>query len=760
MVQTELQPKAELQPPIPIIRVIPVAPISLEDFQLRVQTARREKKPIDSIPLCEVIMLQKSDASKPSAGLVMPIGGEMGIDESIFYAGIRELTEETTLQRLSTNWAKPRQNNDYFTYQIGHGYANPRKMHVFTLPVRSSSFSAHLSREGTNGNQDKIQRLISIPSNELEATLQSGSLQVDGNELKLAGNFTFTQPTDISISTEDANFRNSMLHTIISQVKDFETEFKEAMLYQINSDRQKKGRRDAKRLSDCATDELTKGFVLTQLNLDLHGNHDSKTGKPHLLTTANYLSAVPARYISDLVDTTALTGEAEQLIERFTPAFITGAKTILEAMNIKTEDTESTRETLKKLKTVWPSVVKLGAPQTVRLLQEANNTMISELAKGLQVTQGFLTQALHEALTFHTFITNELRHHPSFTGGIFQEYRPRSELVSDPLLFTMSALALGFDPDRLNLHPKETPDVANRRLPFEAIRALSLFGIAIDVVQEINKASNQNLQRAINRLFKEELTSQIIDLGNGRLHSIPYRVTKGEINGASILIEYDDREKKTPHSAIRKAFTDPDLEDIFSINFVIADSNFTSQHTLQDRIVAGRQFRDMLFSNIQEEMSNDPNAQWIITMVDRTHKKGVLDDLASQLNTDENTIPQASATGKRPGSEGNRILREKFILELKGSDGTTEKIEICIYPFESSEFPHTALLGEKGFWGFTQKIRDDYEGNYHANRLIMRDPNQPEEESLYELYQPLHIYHAIAQKMMTYHVNTRKDTAA
>lgn len=760
MVAVERAHNPEYQSPVRITRVIPVAPISVAEFQKRIYIAKKSRVGVDDIPFTEVIFLQKSDASIPSAGLVMPIGGEMGPGETTYNAGIRELVEESTLIPLSTKWAIPRTDTTYFSFTIP-GYPRQRNLSIITVPVRSSSFSSHTPREGSNGDEDKIQRLITIPSSELANVLKTGIIQENGNTLHLAGNFTYQETDDIILTNDQRVTQHKMLDNTLQQVAAFESELKETMLWEINENRRKKGRSAAKSLSACRSSELTQAFIATQMDIDYYGNRT--TGKEALLKTANYVSGAPARYATELLRRD-LPEEVQRRLTYFGPSFLDGARSILKSIDVQIEQNRrDPEEVLQALRQNWSKIVTLPSSTIARLLQSANKAMISKLSSEYAMYPHNITTALNAVVTFHTFFTDSLRNHPDFNSSIFQEYQSRSELTSNPLLFTIAALALGFDPDRKILSQKRTPEEYNRRLPFEAMKILSLFGIAIDNTQDIlANADNQVLQRTINRMFQESPIPEMFNLGNGKYHNILHRATIAKVNGKPILIEYDERPKKSMHSALRKTIQDPNLDDIYTVNFILTEGNFTENQTINDRLSLADNFRELLLSHITEDLQQDPDMQWTVSIKPGTHKRAAL-DLASAIALDPTQSITAQAQGKRAGSEGDRILREKFILVLTGTtpegNQVEEKIEVSIYPFESSTNPDVTVLSERGFWGFQEKIIDDSNGVYQAMRLVLRDQRYLEEESLFEQFYPAHIYDVVSTRFTPQHVRSRKNRA-
>lgn len=739
-----------------VVRVLPVAPISIENLQHRVRESRRIGIPLDDMPLCEILLAQKSGESAQSPNLIMPPGGEMGSDESVFDAGIREMAEETNLIPLSSVWARPHTDGNKFFFRV-NGAEKQTQMHMITIPVRSKDFSLH---EPTFRPEDKIKRLVAFSPAQLEYLISTGTFQFEAGrpQLRAAGHFMIAKAEDITISDDEINKRSSIINHVLADIDEFDTQLKEALLYQVNLNRQKKNIAPATMLDHCKEDELTNAFFIAQITIDAQGNPILPVDTRELLRDGNYVSASPERLRLDIVEDIP-PGYTRNAVRHFIPGFKAGVRRLLQELDPTNPQWNSARTDPKSLFTAlrqkWPILIGLPVDKTIRLLHHANDAMVMTMSQ----SEGFTPEELNRFLSqiasrYHLYITESLRSHPDFAQhGIFQEYRPRNELTNKPLLFTTTALAMGFDPDRKTSRSK-TPTPANRRLPFEAFRMLAEYFVRIDVERKKRTTGNELMRSAINRFFQPELEDvNYVSLGRETIQPLPYRVTKEPINGKHIYVESDEREPKTDESMTRKAFMDPDCDDIYSINLIVADTNFPrSQQTINDHIDLADELKTRLFEFITKNLS--PDLEWKFYEKPGSHKRNTLNHIQG-FNFASGEIPEASGNGKRPGSKGDRILRDKSIWILEGSDGTYEKLEVNVYPFESSHSSGVSILGEKGYWGFNEKVEDDSTGIYNARRLMDRDAHNLGQPSFIEDTYPPHIYPP-ARRTQRSHVQPRK----
>ncbi|MCL4353095.1 hypothetical protein M1615_01320 [Patescibacteria group bacterium] len=743
----------ENQPVMRIARVVPVAPIPVPELAEKL----RGGIPIERIFLSEVLLIQKSTNSNPSAGLVMPPGGEIDSEESAFAGGLREIGEETTLLSLAQGEAKQAWNTNpfhpSFTFGIP-GYNAPRELQMFVLPVASRSFSVHKPREGKNGSEDKIERIVSFSPKELEQLIDKGSLERGRKIIRAAGHFTAIDDNSISISGVNKAMRRTVLNGITEDVRAFEARLRETMLGEVNRVRWAKQTALARDLSICSQDELIRAFVAAQMRLGLAGERQREINrasqppdKADLLKVANYLAAeeLPTEIFPELLLSTP-THEALRAVIRLEKSFRKGAETII----TETGDPSAT------LQDSWPKVLGLPPTQRVELIKRANEAMIQELSRQTGVSRENIGKALETTEEFHDFITRSLQRQRDLKEGVFQEFRPMNE-ISNSTLFTRVIFALGLHP---NIPIARSQD-GLRILRFEAIRDLAVFSAALEVTQKLQEADNNLFQSALDTMFSFPPQREYVNLGDGRLHPVYHRTTAVEVAGRKLHVITDERLKKTPLSAVSFGMGNPELNDIYSVNFVLADDNFDDHNPLEQRLKATQNFRETLLSHIQQELNKDPLSGWEVSVQDGTYKRTSLDRVDSFMrsgsNESEEMIAKENGGGKRPGSKGNAIAREKFVISLQNSNGQTQLIEVCIYPFESTHTQSVAQLGKAGFWGFAEKLEDDFKGNYEAMRILARDRENPTEASLYELLYPGHLYEIISQRMMDKHVKPRKN---
>lgn len=771
--------EVEKRDEISIGRVVAPAPLPVEVLGRRLRIARSQGVSLNDINFSEVVLIQKSEASIPSANLVMPFGGEIGEGESIFHGAVRELAEETValpsaVKKAERQWQANASHDASFVYGI-LGYAQPRRVHTIVLPVESGSFSLHKPREGINGSEDKIARTITLSPHEMRQLITEGIIQRGSKILQAAGNFRITDG-DIIISDSEKDARAVILCQVIEEVENFDRVLKRSTLYAVNKIRQHKKMDFIKNLSDCSDYEIIEGFIAAQM---LMGLYDERKGnkpptKDVYLKAINYLvpkGVALESYVNFLPF--LATEVTEPALNTIQWGLSRGIKVILSEMEPQYQATLEKingTDTVKALERIWPKVVTLPVTKRIALLQRADDAMTEEIASLTKMSPYDVTLALSEALQFHDFITKSLQRHPDFQRGIFQEHRPRNE-VTNASLFTLGIMALGLDPDR-NVALNKKAGEGYRRLRFESMRSLAVFATALEALQTIQAVDNRIFQAAIDTMFDEPVDT-IMDVGEGKHYTL-HRRTVATIEGKRRAVIIDQRERKTILSATRKKFQDPELNDVHTMNIVLADTNFVGEeNTIDARLRIGDQIPDLLVQHIQREIDRDPDSNLRVSIVPGTRRRENLDQIQASLQSssrqifpassvDESVnlfkpdIPPAIDGGKRAGSQGNRFLRDKFILAIYKNHTPVELIEVNIYPIQSTHSPGLETLGETNYWGFAEKLDDDRTGTYGAGRIIER--NNPAEPSLYELLYRANIYEEISRPLVKSHVRSRKPT--
>lgn len=739
---------------VKIARSVLVAPVPVSQFLKELSSG----VPISGLQFSEITLIQKSNKSVPSAGLVMPVGGMVSEEESLATGALREISEEVTMKTFHNSPIQPQldQNNDSFTY-LAPGYKRARATTIFVVPAQSRSFSMHRPREESDGaeTQDKIARVVRFTQEELSRFVRNGSLEREGEILRAAGSFTMADGDPITISEADKIKRNAVLENVLSGVNEFDKTLREGTLAAINRVRRIKRIPQAYNISECARSEIATGYVGAQLYMTLseEAKKEEEQG-PHkkmslLMAIPYFASALPASELPDLLQSVP-NMEGLQAATQFERAFSKGADVILSHLSEKGDEHVLLQKepSFKEVIDIWPQVLQLPLNERVELIQSAENAVMGEIMGSTGAKPEDVAEALRIVENFHDFISVEIK---NVVPNVFQEYRPMNEL-SNSLIFTRLIYALGLHP---NLPIDDKGEIELRTLRLEALKELAVFNVALEASREVREADNSVFKGALDTFFNFPPKVELADLGEGRLHHVYHRTANVQIDGRNIHVLVDERQKKTAISATRKRFLSPVVNDIFSINFALADDNFTdSQDPIRQRIETAKQFRD----NLVDHIAKETGSFWKVKIMDGTHVTKVIESVSQSGSREETTEPTDEIrAGKRAGSNGDAIVREKFILHLESDDGKIQKIEVNIFPFESTKTESVSGLCEKGYWGFAEKILDDYTGTYKGERIIERDPKAPTRSSLYGLLYPSRFYKQQALGMREKQVTSRKS---
>lgn len=746
------------QEPMRIGRAVLVAPVPVSDLQFQLGTGI----PIKDISFSEVLLIQKSTASLPSSGLVMPVGGEVAPGESVIKAALREVGEEVTATSLAENLTKKRwekEPDESFKFKIpGVRDRRERSINFFVLPVQSRSFSVHKPRESDSGpkSEDKISNVLHFSPQELKELIHNGIIKKDGRNRRIAGHFVIDDAS-IEISESDSEKRKSALNKVIADVDDFEVNLKRQTLLEINKVRRIKGESRATDLSECMPNEVIRGFVGAQLHFALldERKNELKAG-PHqldsLLKALPYLaSKLPAEELSNLLYSLP-NREAIRVTKLLREGFDKGAEVVITSLAGKDEEAVLTNESYleTELRNSWPKFLKLSSHERVAIMKEAEGAVIKKILgnNGNGIINEDVRVALEHSANSHDFITRELA---ELQQELFQEHRPMNEISTDSL-FPKMLYAIGLHPHR-NFEDLGQDEI--RILRFEAVRFMAEFFSTLEAQKQIRESDNSLFQAAIDTFFKFPPIKDYMDLGEGRQQPVYHRVTENPVNGRMLHVVVDEREKKRVSSGARKLLQSPVMNDVYSINFAFADDNFNdSSDPVMDRLNIVDEFRNHLIDHVKNELAG---SGWRVSTMEGTHSRKVLEDVKQFGKTNSEVVLYEEKGGKRPGSSGDAIMREKFILCMDNNEGEIQKVEICIYPFESNKSPEVASLAEAGFWTFGKKILDDYEGKYKAKRILERDPDHPTVPSLYERLYPRRFFPTLSDRMQKEHVKSRKS---
>lgn len=752
-------------PPLPVVRAIMVAPISVASLAERLQN----QTSVNDFSFTEVILGQKSDKSTPSPNYVMPFGGfvDRQNGEQPFLAALREIEEETTVLSLSTQpetiagWTGVRrfQATQPFTYSIP-GYLQPREVQFLVIPVQSKSSSLHYIREGRNGTDDKFQQVLTFSPTEFMTLIEAGSL----DPFRMPGHLTKKAHTEIDILDLQAQKRAIALDAVMHQVGNFEITLREKTLSAVNLIRRLKGQPKVVSLDDCPRDEIVSGFAQAQMRLALADerqrrlkNARAQSRFTDLLKANSVLAAegVSREIFAELLKALP-TKESRYVVNTFGQAFQNSFQTIVQTVDptqlTRTETGFSyTYPFAKVFADIWPQVIALPLPERVGLLTKANLALEEELARMLQVDAHVIREAQHEANGFMHYISANLQKHQELREQVKQEHRPMNE-INNAKLFTLGILALGHHP---NLVVDSEVDQAELHvIRFEAMRQLALFGVGVEALLRIKYADNSLFEAALDSFMHFPPERTFILFADGTLHPVNHR--QALVDGIQTHLIVEERDKKTFWSAMRKLIQDGELRDIFTVNFVLADDNINENYAdIETRIALAGRFRESLLTHVAKELGSD----WQVSIYPGSHKTQAYANLRRYIDLPPDQRPdfiKSLTTGKRAGSRGNLIVREKMIVVLK-KEGENHEIEVCIYPFETMRDARLSDLSRAGFWGFAEKIYDDQMDFYTSSRVLVRDTDHaPTKPSLYELLLPGSYYDTLLCRVMWHQAPRRK----
>ncbi len=182
---------------------------------------------------------------------------------------------------------------------------------------------------------------------------------------------------------------------------------------------------------------------------------------------------------------------------------------------------------------------------------------------------------------------------------------------------------------------------------------------------------------------------------------------------------------KTPDSFLRKSFYEqyPEIVDFLSINIIFVSSTDDTAGRLQE----AKAVIDKFITYLKQQY---PGTQVTKTKI---REYGTPDYLASLNGQKIDEVIK----GKRPGSQGNRLVRYKTTIKVGD-----EILEVIIYPFMN------LIDQDNHFIGWQEKIADD--SDYIARRALTGSHGIP---SIYSLLYPPTIYpsHYLQKMSSNYH---------
>lgn len=733
--------------------------------------------PIDQIPLIEVVLAQKADTRQ-----VTGIGGEILQDEDLLTAAQRKVFEKTLLTRESRN---------NLERIVGHEEAIPYTVHnwqdayktfvgwlmgkkyfreasLTVMPVRSRNISLHQPREEDDGRSVyKVKRLVNITPREFAILLKEGAVtSATGDSFQVFGHLTRALSREVSMTAEARQIQKKEIDRVIAEVRSYEDHIREQMKTQINHVRIWQGKESVSNLSECDRRELERGFLAAQWVMGMHDEQlrdeklsdwerrkaagggefrekrpkEKPTRSADLFTSALYLwefspedlpeglFSSPTREVLHTANVVKHSLRAA-VIELYTRM---GAD--ITAFSSHNSVEPCTIDAVAALKSIWPDVLGLRPEKHMELLQRMDERFIQELVTRMHKPYSIVKSAMEMPDRLPRYLADEMQK----TKDTFQEYHPSNDAASAiERPFVQMLHILGLHPYR---EITDTADEAVKHTRGEILMQEAEVFASIPIMERHVQASNVAFEKGIVSFF-EAPKRELLFL-NGIPHRIYSRRTIAGIGGRFLDLWHDKRPIKSEEREFMKSLIEPEMHDDFSHNFVIPDSNFTKEELvdISVRLDLVGELREALISHYRKVYSESDG--WQVTVVPGTHKRHTIDAvralIAANSKEERAAIINSMNSGKRPGSMGDSIIREKFVLSIIGH-GITSETEICLYPFESAEIDGTVLKGS-GLFGAKEKWENDAEKTYAGDRLIKVDPKDPTAPSNLELLQPAAMY--------------------
>jgi 8-oxo-dGTP pyrophosphatase MutT (NUDIX family) len=762
------------------VRVFAVAPIQSDEL---VQ-ALEKGIPIDNIPLTEVV-LGKKPSRGPSADRVIAFGGNIEPGETEAAAAIREFGQETSIVALGTQPTKR-----LWQELIEDGHVRPftytppdrpeTRVYFFTLPVAGRDVQAYGVR-GLPG--DNMEDVVTLPPNEFQLLINQGEIR--NGEIKIVGHMSKRSDDPLSILPDQAILKNSELDRIVQEVYEFDHTVRRLLLHEVNSIRQWKGKHDVENLASCGVQEIRTAFIAAQMHLDLAWERSQELIKatnapgdfPIInqdgLKVAPYVSRENIRIFPELL----LRLPTRELIHK-TNIIKRAVKETLKTTHIHADG----RDLLKELpwdEGLLPALVavkqKLSAlPPVPR--SEALTALDMRMTEVMAGYLGVSKETVFEAATKGgNLLFEEVsdRLNRSFRG--FQEHLAANEIEHSGL-FGYVLMALRIHPDLVR--PMKDTARITEKIQYEAIRELALLFPAVDAMKEWQTSSNDKL---VDILFAEffgvPLEEEQIDLfvdGKTVPHIVYHRRADVPVEGIRPHVIIDDRGKKSIVGLFRKfLLTNDRIPDNRSTNIVVSNDNFQEKLSLEERLCFAEKLRDDMVEYFRNRLGDG----WTVSLAwdkgDEHYAR--IRKYAGLPETERSAYVRELVRlgGKRPGSQGYRLIRDQFRLALRNDSANTTLIrEIDVYPFEDTHHPLTPeeIRGADQYWqtedaddrvfawGWRQKLRDHTQGNYEAARYYARSAKWQTEPSLYELLWASVYYSFLLERVRQHQVVKRKDT--
>ena len=711
------------------VRVFAVAPIREEQLDALFE---KDESP-NNFPLVEIILVKKSDS-----GLVTALGGELSPSDDIFHAGMQKVFEKSLLTRESLGQFK---NSAGSGEAIGYtvtGDQRPRKAFLEVMRVRSASMSLHEPRE-INGAVDKIEQLVSVSPEELRDLFKHGSVTTrHGEQFHIYGHLTQAETGDVSLASKDRRVQQREFGRILDDIFVYEQTIRVQMREHINRVRRWYHKPLISSLGECGRDEVKRAFLVAQMTMGFADERarDAVGGTMPPVSADLPMASLFIREITpgELPDAliSSPTREVRRVRNILHYALRGAVNELYDRMGKDISVFTSTRgvDSIAALYAIWPDVVALQPDKLTDMLLILDARFVEEMAHRLNKSTDVVRRALKMPDRLSRYLADELA--PSHER--FQLDHPTNEAASAierPFIQTLHILGLH---PYIPVSPEFNND-AVKRTRGEILMQKAVVFSAIPVMERNDRSDNSIFEIGLARFL--EYPPQLDELILQRTpHTIFSRSTKNAVGDKKLDLWYEKRPLKSEERMLLKSFQEADIYDDYSVNLVIRDKNYSEaqRNDIPLRLSMVNVLREALFTHFKTELAG---SGWKVDIIPGTYKKKVLDSVQSYMNVpleEKQKFIDGRNGGKRAGSVGNLIVREKFIIRFTKGD-RVQFCEVSIYPFEQIEGTGLPLAGS-GFIGFTEKIMDDMNGRYAGERLYKTSPDDPTAPSLLELYEP------------------------
>lgn len=725
------------------VRVFAVAGIGAGQLE---QMLMEGKSP-DEIPLVEVIVAQKSDSN-----MVTAIGGEIESGKDLLHAAMDTVFRKSLLTRESRRKLEDHVgheepipfivNNWEDTYRTFLARVKGKHYHreasLIVAPVRSAAISLHEPREDADSHRVyKINQLVHFSPDELRTLVDNGTVtKLHGETYTIFGHLTRAPAYDVRMTEGGRQVQKKELNRIFNEIHGYEQTIRVEMLAHINRQRRYHKKPAASSLGECTHAEISRGFLSAKMVLgmqdekmrDARGEHKPPKAAD-LPTAALYLREF---FPEDLPDALSIAMPREVLrVASVLKYALRG--TVTELYRKMGRDVTEPLDVVGALRAIWPDVIEHPSEdRRVELIKELDDLFID----GLVVKLGKSGEIIRRAMQMPERLSNYLSGEMQKTKDTFQEHHPSNEAASAiERPFVQMLYILGLHPYINIPHEEVAQNQTLIQTRGEILMQLAVVFAALPVVERHLHADNSLFESGLASFFELPRSDEIF------LHDVPHKVSrrksKAPIGNRQLVLWHDKRPLKSEERILMKSFQTKDIRDDFSHNFVILDENFSAEE-LRDipmRLNRARLLGEELLTHYQQLHAD---TGWTVSIVPGTHKTAALQtvrELISMKSKNERKqFVEEKKNGQRPGSFGNSIVRDKFVLSLK-KDDTEHFTEVNIYPFESIEVEGTVLKGSD-LIGFMEKLLDDASGRHAGYRLVQTDPDDPTAPSALELVRP------------------------